>query len=329
VGSHVVDALLARGQSVRALVRQPGQAKPLQERGVQVVVGDLLVPQTMATIVKDAGPVYHCAAAVGPGHAKKAIYQTNLHALARLCEAIHEAKAGRLVLLSSVNVLGTRGLDRAAEDLPCRRSGDPAADVKIDAEQAARRLYQESKIDLTIIRPGFIYGPHDPHNLPALADAIRRGKLTFIGSRDNVVPLVHVRDVAEAVVRAGQAPAASGRAYHITDGSRTTIGQLADAIAEVLGCAPPQRVLPYWLPYLACLAFELRARLGPMLIRPPITRAQLRFLGTSRFIDITRARVELDYAPSIPWREGVAATLQWMAEHGVSHESQHAIQQPA
>jgi nucleoside-diphosphate-sugar epimerase len=325
----VVDTLLARGENVRALVRDPERAPALQQGGVQVVVGNLLDPRALAAAVEGASPVYHCAAAVGPGHSKKEIYETNLTGVRGLCEAVHRAAAGRIVLLSSINVLGTRSLDPATEDLPCQRSHDPAADVKIEAEQVALEYHRQGKLDLTILRPGFIYGPGDGHNLPTLAGSIRRGKFAFIGSRDNIVPIVHVRDVAEAMVLAGQAPAASGRTYHVTDGSRTKIGDLADFIADSLGCPRPRRVLPYFLPHIACVAFDLRARLGPMLFEPPITRAGLRFLGTSRFVDISRARSELGYEPSIPYREGVADTLQWIGKHGDTHAAHHASQRSA
>jgi nucleoside-diphosphate-sugar epimerase len=332
VGSHVLGALLARGEKVRALVRDSKKAQVLRDRGVEVVEGDLLDPTSLAAAVSGAGPIYHCAAAVGPERSVKEIIETNLTGVRRLCEAVANAKAGRIVLLSSVNVLGTRHLDPATEDLPYRRSHDPAADVKIEAEQVALEKVRQDKIDVVILRPGFIYGQGDSHNLPSLADAIRKGKFAFIGSRHNIVPLVHVADVAQALVLAGAAPGASGRIYHVSDGSRTTIGDLVDLVAQVQGCPAPRRVVPYFLAHFACVAFELRARLGPTLIKPPISCAGLRFVGTSRFVDISRARIELGYEPSISYREGVAAALQRIPNErpaGAAHVPNPAYQESA
>jgi nucleoside-diphosphate-sugar epimerase len=220
-----------------------------------------------------------------------------------------------VVLLSSVNVLGTHDLDPATEDLPCRRSGDPAADVKIEAEQLALDEHRRHGLDVTILRPGFIYGPRDTRNLPKLAGAVRRGKFAFIGSRDNVVPIVHVSDVVQAMLLAAQAPAARGRVYHVTDGSRTTVGAFVDYLAELLHCPPPQKVLPYAVPYLGCVVFEAWGWLRGRPAAAPITRASLRFLGTSRFVDVRRAREELGYDPRVTYREGVATTLRWIEEH--------------
>jgi nucleoside-diphosphate-sugar epimerase len=332
VGSHVLDALLDRGESVRALVRDSKKAQVLRDRGVEVVEGDLLDSNSLEAAVSGAGPIYHCAAAVGPTRSAKEIIETNLTGVRRLCEAAPHSKAGRIVLLSSINALGTRDLDPASEDLLCCRSNDPAADVKIDVEQVALDNARQGKIDVVILRPGFIYGPGDAHNLPGLADSIRNGRFAFIGGRHHIVPLVHVADVVQAMLLAAGAACAGGRIYHIGDGSRTTIGDLVELVAGLEGCQVPRRVVPFWLAHFACVAFELRARLGPMLIKPPISRAGLRFVGTSRFVDISRARAELGYQPSISYREGVTAAFQRIANeqlHRAGHGPDPAYQQSA
>ena len=322
VGSQVVDQLLARGKPVRALVRDPGKAEGLRARGVEVVGGDVRDPSTLDPAVRGAGVVHHCAAAVGPHFSKREIYDTNLGGVRNVLEAMRRAGAGRMVLLSSVNVLGTRDLDPATEETPCRPSSDPAADVKIEAEQLALTYRRQHGVDVTILRPGFIYGPGDPHNVPKLIRAIERGKFAFIGSRDNVVPIVHVRDVAAAMLLAAGTPAASGQVYNLTDGSRTTAGEFVDHLAELLGRPRPQRVLPYALPYLACLVFGALNRLGLTRRQGPVTRAALRFLGTSRYVDIRKARQELGYEPRVRLREGLAETIRQLRKeqpHGTSN----------
>ena len=101
----------------------------------------------------------------------------------------------------------------------------------------------------------------------------------------------------------------AGRIYLISDGSRTTIGQFIDHLAGLLGCPRPRRVLPGIIPRFACMAFD-----GLRLVLPrcpaPISRSGVRFLGTSRYVDIRRAREELGYAPRIGYREGLAAAVQ-------------------
>ncbi len=312
LGSHVVEELLTRGTRVRALVRRPDQAERWQGRGVEVVTGDVRSVEDVARAIAGVSVVHHCAAAVGPHFSRREIYDTNLTGVRNVLDALRRAGTGRLVLVSSVNVLGTRNLDPATEEAPCRYSHDPAADVKIEAEQLAWDFAKQG-VGVTVIRPGFIYGPGDPHNIPKLCRAIRRGKFAFIGSKDNVVPIVHVSDVVQAMLLAGEKPGASGRAYLITDGSRTTIGELISHLAELLGCPVPTKRLPFVVPWFGCLLFDL---LRPLLRGPaPINRPGLRFVGTSRFVDIRRARQELGYDPHVTYRSGMNAAVRWFQEH--------------
>jgi nucleoside-diphosphate-sugar epimerase len=311
VGGHVVDELLARGTSVRALVHRPDAAPGLRGRGVEVLVGDVREPSVLQEAVRGVEGVYHCAAAVGPAFSPREIREVGLTGVRHLLEATRACPAARVVLLSSINVLGTRDLDPATEEIPCRCSGDASADVKVAIEALAGEYERRQGVDVTILRPGLIYGPRDPLNLPQMIRALRRGRFAYIGSPGNVIPIVHVRDVVQAMLCAAQVPASRGRVYHVTDGSRTTIGEFVGHLAELLGCPPPRLVLPFVVPYLGCLAADFLGRTG--LRRGParINRATLRFLGTSRFIDIGRARRELAYAPRILYREGLAATVQW------------------
>ncbi len=319
VGSHVLDALLARQVPVRALVHNPAHARELHNRGVEVLTGDIRDPQVLASAVHGVEVVYHCAAAVGPAFSPREIYDVGYSGARNLLEGLRQAGAGRAVLLTSVNVLGTRHFDSATEDLPCRRSGDASADVKVAIEELAREYGRRHGVNATILRPGMIYGPRDRHNLPQMIRALRRGKFAFIGSRDNVAPIVYISDMVQAMLRAGQEPASRGRAYHITDGSRTTIGQFIDCLAELIGCPPPRKVLPYAVPYLGCVVFEWLARLCLYRGRPPIVRNTLRHLGTSRFFGIERATKELGYTPQVQYMEGLRIAVKWIEEHSHGH----------
>jgi nucleoside-diphosphate-sugar epimerase len=325
VGGHLVDELLARGINVRALVRRPEAAPGLRERGVEVLVGDVRDPAVLQDAVRGVEAVYHCAAAVGPACTPREIREVGLAGVRNLLEATRASSAARVVLLTSVNVLGTRDIDPATEEIPCRCSGDVSADVKIEIEALAGEYERRQGVDVTILRPGLIYGPRDPFNLPQMIRALRRGRFAYIASRGNVIPIIHVSDVVQAMLCAAQVPAARGRVYHVTDGSRTTIGEFVGYLAELLGCPPPRLVLPFALPYLGCFAADFIGRTG--LRRGParINRATLRFLGTSRFVDISRARRELAYAPRILYREGLAATVHWL--EGQPH-AQTAVAEP-
>lgn len=313
VGRHVVEELLTKGDVVRAMVRNPSQGAELRDLGADVLVGDIRDPVSVELAVRGADVVYHCAAAVGERYTRRDFEEVNLEGARRVLAAARKTGCRRVVLLSSLHVLGIGDLENATEELPCRRTYDPASNVKIDMERMALET-TDSDTEAVVLRLGVVYGPGDPHNLPKLIAALRNGKFRFLGSRGHLVPIVHVADAAEAMLLAARAPACGGRIYHITDGSRTTIGEFIDHLADLSRSPRPQRILPVPALRTAMLIFSLLRRIYPA-CPLPVGPGPLRFLGTSRYVDVARARSELGYAPRFGYREGLADAIGEAAMH--------------
>jgi nucleoside-diphosphate-sugar epimerase len=312
IGSHLVANLFAeKVGNVRVLVRRAESAAEM--RGADVRIGDMRDASVVQDAVQGVDVVYHCAAAARTAASPREACDIALTGTRNVLEGLRRTGSGRAVLLTGLIVLGARHLEAATEDLPYRRTGDPVSDVKIEIEQMAWEYAQRHGVDVTVLRPGLVYGPRDGHNLPQMIRALRKGGFAFIRSRDNVLPIVYVGDMIQAMRRAARTPAARGRAYHITDGSRTRIGEFIDCLAELLGCPRPQKVLPFAVPYLGCLVFETLAALRLYRGRAPISRTGMNYLGYSRVIDIARARRELGYEPRIAYRDGLALALKDLA----------------
>jgi nucleoside-diphosphate-sugar epimerase len=307
VGSCLVRALTARGETVCALVRDPARAAQLRGQGVTVLVGDIRDPEAMSRAVQDVDVVHHCAAAVGRQFGERDFWEINVEGTRQVLDAARRAGCRRVVLLSSLHVLGIGDLDPATEELPSRRTRDPAANAKIDMEQMALEWARHGPTEVVILRPGVIYGPRDPANLPKLIAALRRGTFLYLGSRRHVVPIVHVSDVVAAMLLAARAPGAAGRIYHITDGSRTTIGNFVEHLADQAGCPRPRPwfLLPGFIVWPVLGLLNLVRRVYPR-CPDPIKPGPLRFLATSRYVEIRRAREELGYAPRVDYRAGLA-----------------------
>lgn len=308
VGSHLLDELLSRGIETRVLVRDPHKAETMRRRGVDVRLGDIREPGLMNLVVRDIDVVYHCAAAVGPRHSRQTIYETNLTGVLNLLHALHQADRGRAVLLSSIDVLGMVDFENVREELPWQATGDPAADVQIEMEKLALDYHRRHSVDSVVLRPGFIYGPGDEHTLLPLLQSLRDGTFSFIGSPDNVVPIVHVADVVQGMLLAGASPHCSGRIYHIADGSRTTAAQFLQRVGELTGLQVPEKVRPLWRAKARRGIWEVFGRwLGR---RATIDRTALQFLGFSRHVDISRARAELGFRPRYAIEDGLADALR-------------------
>jgi nucleoside-diphosphate-sugar epimerase len=304
VGRHLLARLAEQGEPVRAMYRDEARRKEFITHGETAVRGDICDPALMQDAIAGADVIYHCAAAHSTSSPDE-IRRTNLAAVETLLGA---AKAvtpkARIVLLSSLNVLGNKSFYAATESAPRKHTKDLHADLKSAAEVAAERAIRDG-MDIIVLRPGLIYGAGDL-NFAKLARAISRGKMVYIGSRDNIVPIVHVDDVVQAMMLAGRASRLESRVFNITDGSKTTISELATGLAAAIGAQPPSRVLRPILPRIAVSVFGLLGREGP------ITRSTLRFLGTSRYVDISCARKELGYEPRVSLKEGLTRCADWL-----------------
>jgi nucleoside-diphosphate-sugar epimerase len=269
--------------------------------------------------------IFHCAAASGRPP-KKELYEANYRGVKNLLEGMSTEEQVRLVYVSGLSVLGIRHLRPATEDMPWRRSGEYAANIKIEAEKLILDHHRRLGRDAVILRPAIVYGPGD-ENLSQVLQAVREGKFAYIGSRNNIIPMVHVEDFVQAMQLAAGEPQANGRTYHITDGSETTIGEIVDYLADLSGSPRPKLVLPYFIPYAGCLLFQSLRALRLWSAPPPIEWASLRFLGTSRSVPIARAQRELGFSPRFSFREGLAASFRKMEED--KHESLRHASAPA
>src|SRR5712691_2028806 len=92
IGAHVVRALLRRGERPRCLVRAASNLRNLGGLEVEIVVGDLTDPDSLARALKGVATVYHCAAdyrlyACDP----RAIYASNVEGTRNVLRAAAEA----------------------------------------------------------------------------------------------------------------------------------------------------------------------------------------------------------------------------------------------
>jgi len=195
VGRRVAEILLAEGEGVRALVRTPAKAQDLAGKGAEIVAGDLVDGESVRRAVAGTDVVLHCGAAIGPHLTGRQQFETNAGGVRNVFEAVRREGRGRVVSVSSAMVLGTRDLRPATDETPPRVANDPGADSKIEAERIARG-YMEDGVSAVIIRPPLVYGPGDPYNIPKFAAVLQEETFRFVGSRGNVVPIVHVDDIA-------------------------------------------------------------------------------------------------------------------------------------
>ena len=310
-GGHLARHLAMRGDSVRALVRDPSRAADLAAAGVQVVAGDLSRRDTIASAVAGVDVVYNIAALYRHAGLPEATYRTvNAEAVGWLVEAASKAGVPRVVHCSTVGVHGDIAHPPANEDAPLG-PGDTYQVTKLEGE----RLAQAAAVgtELVIVRPSGIYGPGD-RRLLKLFRGVARRRFVILGDGKIFYHLTHIDDLVEGFRLAGTVPAAAGRTYILAGGEVTTLNELVAIIAGEAGVRPLSvhlPVWPFWVAGAACEAF-----CAPLGLEPPLYRRRVDFFTKSRAFDISRARRELGFAPQVDLRTGTRRTLAWYREQG-------------
>jgi nucleoside-diphosphate-sugar epimerase len=324
IGYRLVTALLERGDTVRGLVRDPGRAQNLRERGVELVRGDMTDADALHRAVRGVECIYHTAAVVGDWPDPVLTRRVNVHGTRSLVESAVAAGVRRVVHFSSLAVYGNRHHHGTDESAPFRY-GDTYTDAKIDSERAVLEIAARGRLETVRLRPGFVYGPGDRMLVPKLLDALRRNKFLYVGDGTKQMNCVYIDDLAKAALLAGSKPEAAGHAYNVTDGSRTPLREFVTFLADSLHVAAPTGRVPAPLAVVGCYGSEYLARFFRVKQAPLMNISRLRFLYYNQSYSIEKARRELGYTPRVTYRDGLRATLEWFEEAGLLPPSLVAV----
>lgn len=317
LGRHLLESLDRTRPARRclALVRdRAGWEAMAWTRGltrVEPLIGD--VTQTSWWAERPAAPslegIFHLAALIS--HRQRDADQVRRINVTGTVNAVRLAARHRCRLVF-VSTSGTVGCFRdpgstADETAPWCESevrNWPYYRSKIEAEREATTLARELDVELVILRPPVLLGPRD-HRLRSVGHVLRllQGRLPFL--IEGGMHFADVRDVAPALVRAMEHPHPRS-VYHLP-GTRCTIREFYDLIAELAGLRPPKRVIPYRLArFLARATHGLGLRILP---EPALVEMAAHYWGlTSRY-----AAADLEYR-SRPGRDTLRDTITWWRE---------------
>jgi nucleoside-diphosphate-sugar epimerase len=312
LGSHLVEQLIECGEQVRALVRPGSDTARLRRLGVELVEGDLQQPASLPRAVEGADVVYHCAARVGDWGPWRAFKANIVDATQHLLDACRKVGVGRILHVSSIGVYGHLGdRDRPITEEESLGQNPWVWDYYPRAKLLAERSVQSYPGSWTIVRPTWLYGPHDRNTLPRVIKAMTAGRVAVIGNGDNKINIVYAGDVADGCIRAANHPGAIGQAYNLSSLGELTQRQFIDKLSEVLRLPRVHKHVSFRMAFLGGFFSELIGRLI-FLRRPPhITRHVVSLVGRSTRFSIEKARTQLGWTPRIGVEEGLKRTLEW------------------
>lgn len=317
VGSHVAEALAARGDRVRALAREGSDTALLDSLGADITRGDLTDGDAVRRAAAGVDVVIHCGAKVGDWGPVDDYRRVNVEGLRHLLDAVAGRDLGRFVVVSSLGVYEARhhsGTDET-EPLPAAHI-DGYTQSKVEAETLALEYHRKQGVPVTVLRPGFIYGPRDRSVLPRIAARLRERSVIYIARGRYALNTTYVGNLVDAILLAVDSPAAVGEVFNITDGEFVTKRRFFEAVAAGIGAPPPRGSVPVWLARFIAnwreSVFRRRNKPHP----PRATQAQLKFAGLNLDFSIAKARTRLGYTPRVSFPDGMKAALEWYNAQG-------------
>ncbi|MDQ4131791.1 MAG: NAD(P)-dependent oxidoreductase [Actinomycetota bacterium] len=293
LGRFVVDAFLARGHDVRALVRPATKVDGMWRGPVDVVRADLAAfADGLDGVFDDVDALVHLAAAKGGDEQSQ--FAATAVGTERLLEAMSRSACRRLVLASSTTVY-----DWVAAESPVDETAPIAADLearggytraKVWQERVVHRLSDEHGFAATVLRPGILWGPGDP--CPEGLTLRARGVEIVFGIRSRL-PLTFVENCAECFVTVVESDATVGQTFNVVDPDPPPTRRFVSEYVRRTGASNTLITVPYRAGVAAVRAIDAvnRVAFGGK-GRMPSAFVPARFVARFRPLRFTSAKLE-------------------------------------
>jgi len=308
LGLAIVKRLVEQGTTVGSFSRQ--RHDQLDALGVEQRQGDLADESAVSQAVAGCDVVFHVAAKPGIWGPYEDYHRANVIGTSNVIAACRKHGVSRLVYTSSPSVVfDGRDMEGVDESVPYPSRFEahyPA--TKAAAEQLVRKANDE-RLGTVCLRPHLIWGPGDNHLLPRLVARARAGQLRRIGRAGKLVDTVYIDNAAEAHLLAAEklAPGAAvaGKVYFISQGEPVDIWEMINRLLEAAGAPTIQRTIPREVALALAWGFENVHRLLHRPGEPRLTRFVVKELCTAHWFDLSAARRDLGYRPTVSISEGL------------------------
>ncbi len=303
IGSHVVEALVAEGASVRAFTWYDPTGRrgwlDTVPAGVQDAVdhwpGDIRDRGDVDRAVAGCDVVLHLAALISIPHsyrAPDAFVATNVTGTLNVLDACRAHDVRRLVNTSTSEVYGTPETVPIVETHELRAQS-PYAATKIAADKLCESYALSFGTPVTVLRPFNTFGPRQSRRavIPTILGQLLAGHTELrLGSLAPQRDFTFVTDTADAFVLAADTDVAPGTVIQLGTGTAVSVGDVVTAAAALTGTTP------------TVVTDDER-------VRPDTSEVQV------LLSDPARAAAELGWKPTVTFADGLRRTAEWLREH--------------
>ena len=299
IGSHLAEALVHAGASVRAFVRYTSRgdhgllelAEPEVAREIDVFRGDLANPEAAANALDGCDVVMHLAALIPIPYSyrhPREFVTANVEATLNVLEAARRLDVTRVVHTSTSEVYGTARTVPIDEEHVLHPQS-PYAATKVGADQLALSYHRSFGTPVVIVRPFNTFGPRQSARavIPTIiSQALSRGVIA-LGATHTTRDFLYVADTAAGMMACAATAGTEGEVINLGTGVEVSIGDIAARVLRLVDR-------------------EVPISLDEERLRPPDSEVE-RLIA-----DTTKARRLLGWEPAIVLDEGLRRTIDWM-----------------
>jgi len=246
IGSHLVEALLKRGDAVTGLVqynsrRDVGNLRFIPEdlrKLLTIHHGDIRDPECVRSICEDKDVVFHLAALIGIPYsyeAPRAYVETNITGTMNVLERAHWG-GFKVVTTSTSEVYGTALFTPITEHHPIQAQS-PYSATKAAADLLCEAYHKSFDVNVAVVRPFNTYGPRQSARavIPTIIGQLLSGVEELeLGSLWPTRDMLFVEDTVAAFIAASESEAAVGRVTHFGTGTAISVGELAKMLINLI-----------------------------------------------------------------------------------------------
>ncbi|WP_434655293.1 NAD-dependent epimerase/dehydratase family protein [Pseudomonas sp. R3-56] len=251
IGSHLTDALLANGHSVRILDDlSTGKRSnlPLDNPAVELIEGDVADAALVAQAMAGCSAVAHLAAVASVQASVDdpvRTHQSNFIGTLNVCEAMRQAGVKRVLFASSAAVYGNNGEGQSIDEDTSKAPLTPYASDKLASELYLDFYRRQHDLEPVVFRFFNIYGPRQDPSSPysgvisIFSERAQKGlPISVFGDGEQTRDFVYVEDLVQVLVQAIEKPEVQAGAVNVGWNQATTLKQMLQALADVVGDLP-------------------------------------------------------------------------------------------
>ena len=233
LGGRLVERLvLERRARVRVLVRSVMGAAPLARLPIDVRVGDILDPRTVAGAADGCSVLFNCVK--GKGGDARLRRAVDVAGARNVVEAARDGGA-RVVHVSTMAVYDLPREGEVTEASPDTPKGDAYSDTKLEGERQALELGLRTGVPVVVVQPTVVYGPNAGVHGTEIIEELRTSRMILVDDGRGICNAVYVDDVVSALLLAATADRAPGERFLISGPDHPTWREFFSAFEQMLG----------------------------------------------------------------------------------------------